>query len=143
MSETNPTPEELVEEMNYGVEDADVILSAIDPTLTIAGEAADAKATGDAINAVLGNLRVNTKAPVNNVLTLYGGDIYVNDTEGAQTITEAIEAANDKSAADIMYNSTTMTTVADELTNINTALESSISDADIDEIVEEVFGGGE
>lgn len=139
MSEINP--EELVEEVGYDVEDADVIPTAIDPTLTIAGEAADAKATGDAIGAVLGNLRVNTKAPVNNAMTLYGDDIYVSDAEGAQTITEAIEAANDKNAADIMYNTSDMTTVADALNSINTAMETSISEADIDTIVDEVFGG--
>ena len=141
MSETNPTPEELVETVTYDVQDASVIPTPIDPTLTIEGEAADAKATGDAINGVLGNLRVNTKAPVNNVLTLYGGDIYVSDAEGAQTITEAIEAANDKNATDIMYNTTDMVTVADALNSINTAMETSISEADIDTIVEEVFGG--
>ena len=141
MSEVNPTPEELVETITYDVEDATVIPTPIDPTLTIEGEAADAKATGDAIGAVLGNLRVNTKAPVSNAVTLYGGDIYVSNAEGAQTITEAIEAANDKNAGDIMYDSTTMTSVADALNSINTAMETSISEADIDTIVEEVFGG--
>lgn len=139
MSETTPTPEELVEEIDYEVEDAEVIPTPIDPTLTIEGEAADAKATGDAIAGVIGNLRVNGKAPSSNAVTLYGGDIYVSDAVGAQTLTEAIESAGDKSADDILYDSTNMVSVGDALS----ALETGITETEIDAMIEAVFGEGE
>lgn len=135
------SPIELVRTIDYEVQDASVIPTPIDPTLSIEGDAADAKATGDAIAGVIGNLRVNTKAPVNNVVTLYGSDIAVTGDEGAQTIAEAIEAAGDKAADDIMYDSENMVTVADALDAINEAIDSELSAAEIDDIFDEVFGG--
>ena len=139
MSESTPTPEELVEELDYDVEDAEVIPTPIDDTLTISGEAADAKATGDAIAAVLGNLRVNTKAPVSNAVTLYAGDIAVSDDVGAQTIADALEAIGDKTASDIMYDTVNMISVADAITTINTAIDTELSTAEIDAIFDSVF----
>lgn len=139
MSEVNPTPEELVETINYDIDSAEVIPTPIDPTLSIEGEAADAKATGDAIAAVVGTLRINGKLPVNNAVTLYGGDILLSNAQGAQTIAEAITAAGDKAASDIMYDSTNMISVGDALTD----LENGISEEDIDEMLDEVFGEGE
>lgn len=139
MSEVNPTPEELVETINYDIDSADVIPTPIDPTLSIEGEAADAKATGDAIAAVIGTLNINGKLPVNKAVTLYGGDILLSDAQGAQTIAEAITAAGDKAASDIMYDSTNMISVGDALTD----LENGISEEDIDEMLDEVFGEGE
>lgn len=135
------SPIELVRTIDYEVQDANVIPTPIDPTLSIEGDAADAKATGDAIAGVIGNLRVNTKAPVNNAVTLYGSDIAVTGDEGAQTIAEAIEAAGDKAADDIMYDADNMVTVADALDAINEAIDSELSAAEIDDIFDEVFGG--
>ena len=139
MSETTPTPEELVEELDYEVEDAEVIPTPIDDTLTISGEAADAKATGDAIAAVLGNLRVNTKAPSSNAITLYAGDIAVSDATGAQTIAEALEAVGDKTADDIMYDTVNLVSIKDALDAINTAIDTELSEAEIDAIFDSVF----
>lgn len=139
MSETTPTPEELVEELDYEVEDADVIPTPLDDTLTVSGEAADAKATGDAIAAVLGNLRVNTKAPSSNAITLYAGDIAVSSAEGAQTIAEALEAIGDKTASDILYDTTNLVSVKDALDAINTAIDTELSTAEIDAIFDDVF----
>ena len=139
MSETTPTPEELVEELDYEVEDAEVIPTPIDDTLTISGEAADAKATGDAIAAVLGNLRVNTKAPSSNAITLYASDIAVSDATGAQTIAEALEAVGDKTADDIMYDTVNLVSIKDALDAINTAIDTELSEAEIDAIFDSVF----
>ena len=139
MSETTPTPEELVEELDYEVEDAEVIPTPIDDTLTISGEAADAKATGDAIAAVLGNLRVNTKAPSSNAITLYASDIAVSDATGAQTIAEALVAVGDKTADDIMYDTVNLVSIKDALDAINTAIDTELSEAEIDAIFDSVF----
>ena len=141
MSEVTPTPEELVEEIGFTVDDASVIPTPIDPTLSIEGEAADAKATGDAIAGVIGNLRINTKAPVENAVTLYAGDILMSSTSGAQTITEAIESIGAKTANNIMYDSENLVTVKDALDGINTTLDSELSETEIDTIFDSVFGG--
>ena len=133
------TPQELVEEIEYEVEDATVIPQPIDPTLSIAGEAADAKATGDAIAAVIGNLRVNEKAPVSNAITLYGSDIKVSSSEGAQTIAEAISSVTDKDASEIIYDTTELTSVKDAIDGIKETIDSEISTAEIDAIFDEVF----
>lgn len=139
MSEINPS--DLVEEINFTVQDANVIPTPIDPTLSHEGEAADAKATGDAIAGVIGNLRVNQKAPVNNAITVYAGDILMSDAEGADTITAAIEAVSDRDASQIIYDDEELTTVKDALDDVYAQLDSELSEAEIDEIFDDVFGG--
>lgn len=139
MSENTPTPEELVEEISLTVEDASVIPVPIDPTLSNEGEAADAAATGTAIAGVLGNLRVNAKAPSSNAITLYGTDILVSDATGAQTITQALEASASSTASDIMYDSEHLISVADALDDIYEDMDTELSEEQIDAILEEVF----
>ena len=141
MSELTRTPEELVEEVRLTVDDANVIPTPIDPTLSIEGEAADAKATGDAIAGMLDGMKVNGKSAVNKAFTVYAGEILMSGESGAQTVAEAIQGAGDKDADDIMYDSTNLVTVKAALDDINTALESELSEADIDAIFDEVFGG--
>ena len=125
---------------------ADVVLkSMIDASLTTSGNAADAKATGDAIEAlaqateqaigaVAPALVVNEKHFVEMEMTLYGSDIAVTNAEGAHTVSEAIAALQEKNASAIIYE--------DNVT-IKQAMDSEISTAEIDEIFENVFGGGE
>ena len=141
MSEVTPTPEELVEEITLSVDDASVIPVPIDPTLSNQGEAADAYATGQAIAGVIGNLRVNTKAPTDNAITLYATDIAMSNEEGAQTISEAIEGIGDKDASEIMYDSENLVTVKDAIDGIMEDLDTELSEEEIDDIFEEVFGG--
>ena len=102
MSETNnQIPEELIEEVGYTVEDAEVIPSPIDPTLSHAGEAADAKATGDAIKAVAVIVNGKSRDTSTGAITVYASDIPISGEEGAQTIDEAIDAANSRTGAEI------------------------------------------
>ena len=142
MSETNNVnPEELVEIVTYEVDENAPVPTPIDPTLTHSGEAADAKATGDAIRAMIGKLLINGKAPVSNALVLYATDILMSGSQGALTIAAAIEAAADKDASEIIY--TGSTTIKAALDAINTALETDLTETEITEIFESVFGGGD
>lgn len=143
MSEINQTPEELVEELEYEVESANVIPTPIDPTLTHQGESADAYATGQAIAQVLTGLLINNKALVNKALTLYATDILMNNEENALSIPEAIENIANRDASNIIFDAQELTTVKDVIDNINDVLDSELSESEIDDIFEEVFGGGE
>ena len=143
MSELNPTPEDLVKQITLTVEDATVIPSPIDPTLSNEGEAADAAATGAAIAAVLTEATVNGKSPTGKAFTIYAGDIAMSSDAGAQTVAEAIASAADKDAADIMYDTENLVTVKGAIDDINTALESELTTEEIDGIFDEVFEGDE
>lgn len=142
MSE-NVTVEDLVRNVTFTLQRANVIPTPVDPTLSNEGEAAEAKATGEAIAGVLGNLRVNTKAPVNNAVVLYAGDIRMSDDEGAQTIVEAVESAGDRDASAIMYDTENLTTIKDALDEIYETIDSELTNDEIDAIFDSVFGGGE
>lgn len=143
VNETTQNPEELVKRVSFGVRRATVIPFPIDPTLSNEGEAADAKATGDAIAGVIGNLRVNTKAAVNNAITVYAGDILMSDAQGAQSVAEAITAATSTTAANVIYDTQNLTTVKDALDDIYVQIDSELTEEQIDEIFDSVFGGDE
>ena len=135
------TPSELVEEITLSVDDATVIPMPIDPTLSIEGEAADAKATGDAITAVFSGAKVNSKAFVSKEVTLYATDIAMSDAEGAQTISAAIEGISDKDASEIMYDSGNLVSVKDAIDGIKEDLDTELTTEEIDDLFDEVFEG--
>lgn len=134
-------PEELIEEVNYEVEDAEVIPTPIDPTLTIPGEAADAKAVGDAIAGIGATIKINDKSGtasggITNY-TVYAGDIKMSSDEGAQDISQAFESIQDRTAEEITYKSTDTATIAEVTDEIITAIEEGATDEEIDAIFEE------
>lgn len=141
MSELTPTPEELIEEVTFTVDEAQVVPMPIDPTLSHEGEAADAAAVGNAIAGVFVGATVNGKNIVNKAVTVYSADIKMSDAEGAQSIAEAFESIQDKDASEIMYDTENLVTVKDALDGIAEDLESEISTEEIDAILDEVFGG--
>ena len=140
MSELN-NAEELVENIEYEVDDAQVVAVPIDPTLSISGEAADAKATGDAISGVIAKLKVNEKSPVQNEITLYASDILMSDATGAQTIAQTINGIGDKDASEIMYDADNLVSIADALDSIQETMDTELTEEQIDEIFNGVFGG--
>lgn len=143
MSENTPSVEDLVETMTLTVDDATVIPTPIDPTLSNAGEAADAKATGDAIAAVLNGATVNGNSPTGKAFMVYAGDIPMSNAAGAQTVAQAIESAADKDATDIMYDAENLVTVKDAIDDLKDSIDSELTTAEIDDILDEVFGGDE
>lgn len=157
------TPEELVEEINYDVEDADVIPIPVDPTLTHEGEAADAKATGDAIRALGGAITVNGKQAVAGVITVYGTDIKIDGATGAQTVTASIQEVAGRDATGFPFEtSTPAVSIKDKINSVDSKtaddiliesdssdtignaidiLEAGLTAEEISDIYSEVFGG--
>ena len=94
MSENTPnTPNSIddgIPEVNFTLEVSNVVQAPIDPTLTIEGMAADAKATGDAINAAKAELQEEIDALDTGVDSVPGrlfpvGAIYVSTSSSAPT----------------------------------------------------------
>ena len=103
MSELN----DLVEEV---VSDAEVMTVPIDDTLSISGEAADAKAVGDALalkadaSSVV-NIDVNGQSADNQGhIIIDGTDIKMSSTDNT-TLKAAVEAVDGKTGADIPISS--------------------------------------
>lgn len=147
MSEVNENldPETLVEEVTDDVDDSEVVPYPIDPTLTIQGEAADAKATGDAIAAVLNGVTINGKSATNKAFTVLAGDINMSSDQGAQTVAQAIQDAAGKKANDIVYETIdgTNKTIKQVVDGIRDGLDEDYNEEEIADLFDEVFGGDE
>lgn len=78
-----------VPEIELEVEVFGMTQTAVDKTLSIPDMAADAKATGDAIDNVAGDV-ADLTADVADILQWTGEDIPLNSEQGSQTIAEAI-----------------------------------------------------
>ena len=93
MSEVNSTPESIDEgipEVSFEVEVHETQQAPIDNTLTISGMAADAKATGDAINAAKSELQEEIDAIETGVDSVRGllfpvGAVYISNSATAPT----------------------------------------------------------
>ena len=105
MSELNNTPVDGIPEVTFDVEVSNVVQTPVDNTLSIAGMAADAKATGDAINSAKDELNEGIDNAKNelqeeidaidtDVSGVYGrmfpvGSIYVSTSATAPTFGES------------------------------------------------------
>ena len=121
MSENQNDLNEMVE---VTVHDAEVITVPIDDTLKNSGEAADAKAVGDALALKANKSELQTAVKVNGQAADNQGNILVNAddikmSDSDQTTVKAkIEAVDGKTAADIkVSDSPTAQTIAQALTS--------------------------
>lgn len=119
MSEIN-----LNEEVEEVVDDAMVMTVPIDDTLSISGEAADAKAVGDALAlkadaSAINTIKVNDESADNQGQILIDGTgIPMSDTDET-TLTEAIQAEQSKTAGDIpMTSAEDSDTIADAIEDL-------------------------
>ena len=87
MSELNNTPVDGIPEVTFEVEVSNVVQTPVDDTLSIAGMAADAKATGDAIDAAKNELQEEIDAIDTDVSGV--GSIYVSTSATAPTFGES------------------------------------------------------
>lgn len=114
MSEVNLN--DVVEEV---VHDSEVITVPIDDTLSVSGEAADAKAVGDALDLKADKSELSTAVNVNgqsadaqgNIL-VYGNHIPMSNAQGAQSVKAAVEAIQAWDADDIPVDSSAQTPVS-------------------------------
>lgn len=138
MSELNPTPEELVENIDMEVEDASVIPVPVDPTLSNEGEAADAAATGAAIAAIVAVKKVNSTSPdgTGNVL-LYATAIPMSNAAGAQTVAEAMVSVQAQTGDVIKYEEGEDDTIKAVVDEVITACTDGCTDDEIDGIFED------
>ena len=109
MSEINNN-EDLNEGFELEMDDSEVITVPIDATLTQEGEAADAKAVGDALAlkadaSAINTIKVNEQSADNQgQILLTGEDVPMSD-EDETTLAEAIAAEQGKTAGDIPLTS--------------------------------------
>ena len=90
MSELNNTPADGIPEVTFEVQVSNVVQTPVDDTLSIAGMAADAKATGEAIDAAKAELQEEIDAIDTGVDSVPGklfpvGSIYVTTSATAPT----------------------------------------------------------
>ena len=124
MSEVNNT-EDLNEQVEQEIDDATVITVPIDTTLANSGEAADAKAVGDALalkadkSELLDTIKVNEQSADNQ------GQIYIDATDipmsgtDSTTIKAAVEAAAGRTANDIPMSSSDATKIKAAIETVN------------------------
>lgn len=150
MSEVNENLNEQVEEE---IDDATVVTVPIDETLTRHGEAADAKAVGDALaekadkseisqnitvngqsKDAQGNIQVNAehipyatgksvKQKLDDIDGKTAEDIYMSDGDNPQTVAQAIENAGSKTADQIPMAEGSIETVGERIGSIEDDIE--------------------
>ena len=112
MSETSGN--DLVTEITYEVDPVEVITVPIDDTLSIEGQAADAKAVGDALAEMQENMHIQVndeEADNQGKVIINGSGIPVSGTD-TRTIAAAIAAGDGKTGADIPVSGTDATKIS-------------------------------
>lgn len=115
-----------------------VIPFPIDPTLSIEGEAADAKAVGDAIANISSVKKVNNQSPnASGEITVNATQIPMSNEAGAQSIAEAMNAAQGATGETIKRTSETEETIEEGMANIEDAITNGCTDEEIDALFED------
>lgn len=130
--------ETLVKNVRFTLQRSNVIPVPVDPTLSNEGEAADAKATGDAIAAIQAVHDVNGFQPnESGSVTVYATGIPMTNAVGAQTVAEAVQATQAQTGDTIKMVSTDDDTIKDVTDSIITAVTNGVTDEEIDAIFED------
>lgn len=114
------------------IDDATVITVPLDTTLQNAGEAAEAKAVGEALAlkadaASVNAIQVNGQAADNQGLILIDGtNIPLTDAPGAPTIAQAVNSSQARTADGIQMSDDDETTVAEKIGELETELEGGV-----------------
>lgn len=88
--------------INVTVEDSSIITVPIDTTLSIAGQAADAAAVGEALRNVRPQVTVDGQtSDAQGVVLLYASHIPVSGAQDAETVGDALERVDGQTGADI------------------------------------------
>lgn len=153
---TTTTPEELNDDIVEEIDDASVVTVPIDDTLSISGEAADAKAVGDALAEKADRSELQTQVKVNyqeadaqGLILLRAEHIPMSNAQNAKNVKQAVEEAIGKTAEDIkMSSALNAPTVAEKIQNIDGKTAESIlmeseSAATVKDAVEEIAGAVE
>lgn len=108
MSENTENTNDLNDEVEVEVEDAQVITVPIDATLSNSGEAADAAAVGAALAEKANRSELQTQVKVNGqtadnqgLIILLASHIPVSDAQNAQTVAQVLTALGMRTGADI------------------------------------------
>lgn len=137
MSELN----EIIEEV---VDDATVMTVPIDDTLSISGEAADAKAVGDALDLKANledvkNIKVNAQSADNQGQIYIDGEDIQMGTGDTRTLRTAVEAAEGRTGATIPLDGTQgATNIAAKITEIDAKTAADISYGDGETVAEAI-----
>ena len=107
MSEIDNNNEELNDAVELEIEDSTELVAPVDSSLSISGAAADARTVGERFQAVEGRT---------------GETISYSTEVGSPTIKAAIDAVSARTGADIPLSGTDITTIADNIGDINTAM---------------------
>ena len=135
-NELNENQEDLNEQIEDEVDEATVITVPIDDTLSNSGEAADAKAVGDALELKADKSELATAITIDGqtaddqgVILLYGTHIPISGDEEANTVKQEIDAIKAWDANDIVVDksATPAVTVQEKLEDLDER-----SGADID-----------
>ena len=142
MSEVNSP--DLNEDIQDEIDDAEVITVPIDDTLSISGEAADAKAVGDALAQKADRselpiaIKVNGQEADNQGLILVSAEEIAMSDEDETTVAEAIAAAAGKTADEILMEEDGETTIAEAIAGLQEA-DTELTAAEIHAIVAAAF----
>ena len=138
MSEVNENLNEAIEETVY---DATVITVPIDDTLQNSGEAADAKAVGDALALKADRSELSAAITVDGqsadnqgVIILLASHIPMTSSAGADSVKDAIDGIEAWDSDDIPYETGGNKSIKDKIDDLAEGIEAGVTDAEIDAI---------
>ena len=124
--------------------DTDVITVPIDTTLTHSGEAAEAKAVGDALALKADKSELQAAISVNGqtadaqgAILLNAGEIPMTDAQGSDTVYQAVQLLDNKTGQQIHLRAGETQTIEGAISDIEDSLGEGVTDEEIDAIFDD------